>query len=207
MARLERPMYGVASEGFFADVVVLVEGFGDKGALIAAAEKGELDLDKDGVTIIPMGSKTLLPAALAVFRAVGIPSYVMFDGDKAQNEGKKPKDKAGCVRDNKSLVRLGGEEPVDTTEFPETSSTPGYTCFQDRLEDYVEEVLTKSVYDELAQDTTEELSLYFPRDVFKNADGARLFVKKAYARGLSIPVLESAVEAIRGLTTKQPVCS
>ncbi|MBK9373811.1 MAG: AAA family ATPase [Holophagales bacterium] len=82
LARLLRTMTDSVSEGFFADVVVLVEGIGDVGVLTAVAEEKKAEWVAQGVTVLAVDGKENLAAPILIFRALGIPTYFIFDGDQ-----------------------------------------------------------------------------------------------------------------------------
>lgn len=69
------------SEGFFADAVVLVEGQTDRIVLEAVATKLGSDLDRLGVTVLSVEGKGGLRVTRAILDALGIPTYVLADGD------------------------------------------------------------------------------------------------------------------------------
>lgn len=69
------------SEGFFADAVVLVEGPTDRIVVEAVATKLGQDMDRLGVTVLSVEGKSGLRVARAILKALGIPTYVLADGD------------------------------------------------------------------------------------------------------------------------------
>lgn len=69
------------SEGFFADAVVLVEGQTDRIVLEAVATKLGKDLDRLGVTVLSVEGKGGLRVARAILMALGVPTFVLADGD------------------------------------------------------------------------------------------------------------------------------
>lgn len=69
------------SEGFFADAVVLVEGRTDRLVLEALATKLGQDMDRLGVTVLSVEGKAGLRVARAILTSLGIPTYVLADGD------------------------------------------------------------------------------------------------------------------------------
>ena len=81
------------SEGFFADVVVLTEGPTDRSVLGAVAARLGHDLDSLGITIQPVGKGGLRVAA-AILTALGVPVYVLVDGDFLGAQRKHPTDSA-----------------------------------------------------------------------------------------------------------------
>ncbi|WP_147109447.1 ATP-dependent nuclease [Nesterenkonia populi] len=69
------------SEGFFADAVVLVEGPTDRVVLEAVATKLGQDMDRLGVTVLSVEGKPGLRVTRAILTSLGIPTYVLADGD------------------------------------------------------------------------------------------------------------------------------
>ena len=69
------------SEGFFADAVALVEGPTDRIVLEAVARKLGFDLDMRGITILSVEGKEGLRVARAILKGLGIPTYLLVDGD------------------------------------------------------------------------------------------------------------------------------
>jgi hypothetical protein len=60
------------TNGVDAHTVVLVEGISDQFALEAVAERRGLDLDADGISIVPMGGATNIRSFLDVFGPQGL---------------------------------------------------------------------------------------------------------------------------------------
>jgi energy-coupling factor transporter ATP-binding protein EcfA2 len=112
------------SEGFFAHAVVLVEGEEDRALLLAQADLDGLDLDAGGIAVLPVGGKGNLDRPLVVFQQLGIPTYVMFDGDA----GKPARERD--TASNKRLLRLVGGTATDD---PETQIHPTWACFAEDL--------------------------------------------------------------------------
>lgn len=68
------------SEGFFADVVVIAEGPTDRSVLGAIASRLGYDLDSEGISVQPVG-KGGMSVAIAILTGLGVPIYVLADGD------------------------------------------------------------------------------------------------------------------------------
>jgi putative ATP-dependent endonuclease of the OLD family len=105
-ARLKSVLGVQASEGFFADAVILVEGQEDEAILTAYAEYRGVSLDGQGVAIIPSDGKTNIPNLLALYTELGIRTFVLFDGDANQTN-----DKEAHTDTNKALLFLLEQEP------------------------------------------------------------------------------------------------
>jgi predicted ATP-dependent endonuclease of OLD family len=77
------------NEIFFANQVVLVEGFTDKIACKLALEKLGVDLDKENISIVECSSKNSIKPISEVLRIFKIPTYVLLDEDPGNAETKK----------------------------------------------------------------------------------------------------------------------
>ncbi|MCZ4614512.1 ATP-dependent nuclease [Rhodococcus qingshengii] len=69
------------SEGFFSDRVVLVEGDTDKAILEVLCDRLGFPLDAAGVSIVHVGGKGNLKMSYAILNSLGVPTYVVVDGD------------------------------------------------------------------------------------------------------------------------------
>jgi len=69
------------NEVFFADKVVLVEGFSDKVACQLALEKLGIDIDLKNISIIECGSKTAIEPIARILKHYNINTYALFDAD------------------------------------------------------------------------------------------------------------------------------
>jgi hypothetical protein len=89
---IERNVPTEFSEGFFADKVVLVEGPTDRVVLEAVAARLGLDLDGRGISVLSVSGKESLRTGYEILRALGIPTYVLADGDFGGAARKHPND-------------------------------------------------------------------------------------------------------------------
>ena len=96
--RLQSIMTPLMGEGFFADVVVLVEGEDDRAAILGFARSKECDFDGLGITVIPCSGKSSIDRPLLIFRQLGVSVYVVWDGDYGANDARP--------EDNRYLLRL-----------------------------------------------------------------------------------------------------
>jgi len=103
-ARIKSVLGLKASEGFFADAVILVEGQEDEAILTAYAEHKKLSLDSQGVSIISAEGKTNVAPLLVLYSQLGIRTFVIFDGD-----GNEKKDEDAHTDTNKALLALLGQ--------------------------------------------------------------------------------------------------
>ena len=121
---LLRAMGSAASEGFFANAVVLTEGPSDRIALLGAAEVMGRPLDALGVSVISCGSKLAIPLPLVMFRRLGIPVYAVWDADT--NRGAQRKESERIV----SALGYGGDDWRGKT-------TGSFACLPNNLEDAI----------------------------------------------------------------------
>ncbi len=91
------------NEGFFADVVVLVEGPEDKALLLGYAASRDVSFEDSGVSVISCGGKENLTRPAAVFSRLAIPTYVIWDNDRG----------VGSPEQNRRLLRLLNETELD----------------------------------------------------------------------------------------------
>lgn len=84
------------AEGFFADAVVLVEGDTDKSVLEELAQKLGKPFDSAGISILEMGGKENLKVPAAMLAKLGIPTYVIADGDALGAARKHPNDQSAA---------------------------------------------------------------------------------------------------------------
>ncbi len=69
------------NEGFFAEVVVVVEGLTEVAAISKVAELKHAGWLAKNVALISAEGKNKIDRAVVIFKGFGIPTYLMFDGD------------------------------------------------------------------------------------------------------------------------------
>lgn len=69
------------NEVLFANKAILVEGYGDKIAVLRIAEMMGLDLDAEGITVVDCGGKDGILLIIKVCKAFQIPFVVIHDED------------------------------------------------------------------------------------------------------------------------------
>ena len=104
------------NEGFFAAVVVLVEGDTDKAVLKAIASSMNCDFDAYDVAVVPVGGKGSLVRPLRVFMGLGIPTYVVWDGDGSETStDRKLRALLGMNTDDESHRGMRLSSDIETT--------------------------------------------------------------------------------------------
>lgn len=186
-ARLQAIMTPWMNEGFFADVVVLVEGEDDRAAIVGYAKADSMDLDSLGIAVIPCGGKNNLDRPYVVFRELGIPTYVVWDGDHGKS-GANP-------GDNRRLLRLIGRPDED---WPEQIG-PTHTCFKVKLEDMLKKEIGPDDYQRLLDAVKAPLGISKNEQALKRPTIFRALVQLARSESRDIPTLRAVLEAIQAL--------
>lgn len=181
--RLQALMTPWMNEGFFARLVVLVEGEGDRAAILGVAASHGHDLEQMEIAVIPCMGKTNLDRPALIFKQLGLGVYLVWDSDKG---GEDPK-----VETNRCLLRLLGQPEVD---FP-LAVAPLYACFEKDLETTLKTELTPDVYDVLLN---EEQALWgmTREQARKNPVVVQNLVTRAKAKGARAPTLESIIDHV-----------
>lgn len=195
--RLQTIMTPWMSEGFFSDLVVLVEGEEDRAAILGAALNREHDLESLGVAVIPCGGKESIDRPLAIFRRFGIPVYPIWDADKDQGS---QTDQEKSKRTNSLLLRLLGKE---LTDWP-SGVNGDFACFEVKLEHTLRSEIGEGLFNEILEDLKEEFGYRSNDRALKNPFLMRELVAKAVSRGAACQTLDSIVTAIlrlRGIET------
>ncbi|OEV14124.1 ATP-dependent nuclease [Streptomyces nanshensis] len=145
---------GALAEGFFARAVVLVEGDTDAAVLAGCAEREDFNLGARGVSVISVGGKDNLALCRAILQALGVPSYVVFDGDggkmekrlkgienlpteeeRVKAEQKIEKEARRDIALNSNLLAYLGASPAP---WPKTECADTYTVFEENLEAFLQ---------------------------------------------------------------------
>jgi len=176
----------IVNEGLFADVAVVVEGESDVAALWSMQCMLNQRWDEKGIVLVPAGGKNNIDRAVVVFQGFGIPTYFVFDGDRAKAEG---------ASSNRLLLRLGGEQVVD---YPNTNV--GHTCatFDEDIETYLQNQAGDRFL-RLRDDCANRCGHPRPGKALKNSEVMTMFLAKAKEEGIEFPVLLQIVERISAL--------
>ncbi len=91
--KLIKELDPVRNELFFASRLLLVEGDTEKLALPEYAKRLNLDLDREGATIVEVGGKRNLPEFADVATSFGIPTGILYDIDSSDFDNKEDEEK------------------------------------------------------------------------------------------------------------------
>jgi energy-coupling factor transporter ATP-binding protein EcfA2 len=189
--RLQAVMTPWVNEGFFADIAVLVEGEGDRAAILGMATSMEHDFDSDGISVIPCAGKNNLDRPLVIFRCLGISVYVIWDGDHGQPDAK--------AEANRRLLRLLGQAEED---WP-CGVKDLHACFRIELEETLAEEIGKDLFDRLLSEAQNQLDIAKKKDALKNPVVLQRIVEGAAAEGKTSATLKGIVERIVALKPQQ----
>ncbi|MFY9981484.1 MAG: AAA family ATPase [Methanoregula sp.] len=200
--RLKSIMTPWMNEGFFADVVVLVEGEDDRAALLGAANSINIDFESKGFAIIPCGGKSNIDRPYLIFTELGISAYILWDGDSGlgETEGNcvscgRPLDKKPKPEENRRLLRLIGSDVVDWPKFINQKGG----CFEKNLETTLKEELGPELYESLILKYQIEFSIPEKKNAQKNPVVLMNVIKSAREQGKSSASLERIIQNINEL--------
>ena len=160
------------NEGFFGDVVVLVEGEDDRAALLGIAQANDSDFEAMGFAIIPCNGKTNIDRPYLIFSELGIPVYILWDNDSGRGitEGscitcRRPLDKKANPTENHRLLRL--IDSAEIVDWPKFINQKG-ACFEKDLETTLKEELGADLFESLIRKYQDEFSISEKRNAQKN---------------------------------------
>lgn len=193
-ARAMSVMSTIVNEGFFADVVVVVEGASEVGVLWKLQEIMKKDWSKLGIVVVPAGGKNNIDRPIVIFRGFSIPVYFIFDADscligKGQNETE-------AKNRNHRYLRLAGE-PI--SDFPDTGVNKNWAVFKNNLETAFKEALGEAEFKTIQNEIATELGYDDPERASKNIEGAACPIERIYEKKKKIPILEQIIEKITEL--------
>lgn len=174
------------AEGFFANGIVLVEGRSDKAMLYASAKLLGRSFEEAGIAVLSAEGKGNLDKPYAIFRALGIPTFVLWDCDQGQKE----------TAANLALLRLvrPGEDLQQAT--PATLISGTYAHFEDTLEALLKLELTPERHAACLAGACEPFGLTPNNDNQKVPEVMYQTLLAAQQQGATCPTLENLVKAI-----------
>jgi len=213
LSKLQTIMTPWINEGFFAHVIVLVEGDDDRGAILGTAMRLGYDLESMGVAIVPCSGKNNLDRPWGVFAALGIPIYVVWDTDENLCKNGKSNDCSPCDKllkskcnahpeTNEQLLRMLGEP---TVRWPGLRIEAEYACLATRLEDTVRSELTQPVFERAFVVAKKELGIVDTEHAIKNPAVIKRVLELAAESGMEAPTLGGIVERIVALVSRVAV--
>ena len=181
--RMQAVMTPWMNEGFFSDIVVLVEGEGDRAAIIVIADSMGYNLESMGISVVPCMSKNNLDRPAIVFRRLSLKSYLVWDNDKNGQDSNPD--------ENKRLLRLVGAKEED---WP-VGVFDNYSCLDSNLECTLRKELTETVFDALLEQARNEFRMKKDQ-ALKNPFVLRRVIENAAKQGHTSSTLKAIVEKI-----------
>jgi hypothetical protein len=127
------------AEAVFARAAVVVEGYSDAGFLQGLADRSG-GFDADGIAVVSGMGKSQILVPWAILMELGIPTYLVFDGDAGLGSRMRAdgKDEAAVAQaetrnasENRQVLDALG---VDIVDDPRTTIAATYAVFHDTLE-------------------------------------------------------------------------
>jgi len=190
ISRLQPIMTPWMNEGFFADVVVLVEGEDDLAAILGVARSRKVSLDALGISVIPCMGKTNLDRPALIFEALGIPVYLIWDSDK--------EDQDDTSKTNRLLLRLVNEPEED---YP-SAVKELFACFEVNLETTLKRELGAEFFEGVVAELQTAFGIASPKDCLKKPSVISELITRARAQGKTSQSLELILDKILDLQAK-----
>ena len=159
----------------------------DRAAILGMASLMGLDLESAGFSVIPCCGKASLDRPTAIFRELGIPVYVIWDGDKNDKDAKP--------EDNHRLLRLVGEPVEDWPSFVNDKCA----CFSVNLETTLREELKPENFDKWLGECQTEFVISKRKHAMKNPLVIASILKKALDSKQESKTLKAIVEKVATL--------
>jgi putative ATP-dependent endonuclease of the OLD family len=187
--RASSVMNTMVNEGFFAYVVVVVEGATEASVLWKLQEIMGKNWPKAGIVIVPAGGKNNIDRPVVIFRGLSIPTYFIFDADAADNREETKKR-------NHRYFNLAN---VPLEDFPTTNCHDSWAVFKNNIEQEFKESLGEDVFCTIQNEVATELGYGDFARACKNIEGASRFIELVYEKGNRIKILEDIIEKISHL--------
>lgn len=171
------------AEGFFANLAVLVEGPGDKAAIMGASNLLGFDLEGHGVALLPVNGKNNIDRPAIIFEALAIPTYIVWDCDNG----------ADGLEANRALARFGGVAEGDLFDA-QTRVEPTFTCFENKLESILEAEIPS--LQECIDEVRAAFGIAKKDEVLKSAFAMKEVLARANAKGHQSATLGALANAI-----------
>ncbi len=197
IARFRTLMTPWTNEGFFADVVVLVEGEEDRAALLGVAKYLGIDFESMNIAVIPVNGKTNLIKAALIFQSFNIPVYMIWDSDA-------DKSRDGYPETNRKLLKLFKHPEED---FPE-KITDNFACFRENLTKTLCKEIGEDIYRDIVDEIKEEYGFQEDKQARKNPAAVEELIRRAATQERQCSTLEKIIMNIEGLrreTCETPV--
>lgn len=192
-------------KGFFADVILLVEGQTERYALPIYLSR--TFLSEHGIQIVPCYSKSAIPTYWRLFTAYGYKCFIVFDHDDDIPPKLEKRAKEAETQEKKKAIQGEIKKEIEKNQNLEklckfkTSSSCPYTmsslgaCFKNNWESYFEEALGRD-YQKIWSDLQEAID-----DFSNKALDAKAIAQEVRNKGYNMPPFITEIKArLRGLS-------
>ena len=208
LPRIQTIMTPWMNEGFFADVAILVEGEDDRAAILGIAIAKGLELEGNGFSVIPCAGKTNINRPYLIFHKLGIPVYIIWDGDydgKGETKGicekcGKHLDSKQDPKENHRLLALMSKGEEDWPEYIEEN----FACFKTNLETTLRTEIGIEAFEKYLQEYQLMLGITKRKHAIKNPNIISAIIKKAKENGNNIETLDKIID--KALALKNHSC-
>lgn len=186
-AKLAAMLTTSVNEGFFADLVVLVEGEGDRALLQGVAKLMGISLEAYGIAVVSVDGKGSLAKPLTIFSHLQIPTFVVWDNDSDQTT-KDAREVSSKL--NRELLSLCSCHPEDwPTGVYETCA-----IFNPKLECVIQHDIGAAGGSWV--DLEREVHAITGEKSLKRHAVVSHLVRQAAAQGITFPTIEAMVTKI-----------
>jgi hypothetical protein len=202
LPRLQSIMTPWMNEGFFADVIVLVEGEDDRAVIMGMAKSMDYELEGNGFSVIPCGGKANMDRPYVIFQQMGIPTYLIWDGDygKGETEGicekcSRPLDRKPDPKQNHRLLKLVGKNVTDWPEYIEKK----FTVFKTDMETTLKSELGGELFEICLKECQSQFGFSKRQYAMKNPFLIKNLIDAAREKGYTCKTLENIIKNITSL--------
>lgn len=185
LPRLKTIITTIINEGFFADIVVLVEGEEDRAVILGTADFLGFDFDSLGISVISCNCKNNIDRPAAIFLKLAVPVFLIWDGDKGgENDSSET---------NKRLLRLLGHLAID---YPVDSVKDNFACFETKLSDTMKKEIGKDLYNSSLVELKKEFLMNKNEEALKNPIIIKGIIEKTKLQGRTSDTIEKIINKI-----------
>jgi AAA15 family ATPase/GTPase len=181
--RLKTLMTPWMNEGFFAKVVVLVEGEEDRAIIMGMSESLGYDLESKDISVIPCMGKGNLDKPSVIFSELEIPIYVIWDSDYDNKDPKK--------EINHRLLRFFNQSIEDWPEKVEYH----FACFRRDISFTLRSEIGVELYDQALTDCCNEMGLK-RKEASKNPKLIQEILSKCLSKRGTSKTIEEVIKKI-----------
>jgi putative ATP-dependent endonuclease of OLD family len=175
------------NEGFFAKLVVIVEGIKDRALIYGYAIFKGVGFDREGISVIPCSGKDHMTEAISLFKSLEIPQYAIWDSDLNPSTGRGRGEDA-----NRNIQRCYGCDPEP---FP-SKITDDFACVATDLEAEFRREIGEADFGRTLQEYSETNQLGKGSYVLENPMHISQLLSIFKSEGLESRTLEAIFEKI-----------